>query len=228
MNMRSIPLLTVSLAVGALIAAQASVASTVTMTFNEDLSGTTSGSASLAIQDIGANEVQVTLIPNFSATSLQTITGLWLNDPGLTSLTVTPVSPLPNAYVGSTYSTTQTIVPSGATTGLTGQYDSYIQFNNGSGAVIRGTTAETFDVTAVGGSGFSALSFDLADAPKGTGSPSNIDGLIGMANYLGTAGSGVGFIAATGATVAPVPLPTSLACMAWVLGGLGLLVRRRS
>ncbi len=47
--MRSIPLLTVSLAVGALIAAQASVASTVTMTFNEDLSGTTSGSASLTI-----------------------------------------------------------------------------------------------------------------------------------------------------------------------------------
>ena len=86
---------------------------------------------------------------------------------------MTPVSPTPNAFITSTYATTQTLFPGGATAATTGQYDSYLQFNSGTGAVIRGTTPETFDLTAVGGSGFSALSFNLADAPKGAGGQSN-------------------------------------------------------
>lgn len=75
--------------------------------------------------------------------------------------------------------------------------------------MIRGTTAEVFDITATGGT-LSASSFNLADAPSGAGSPTNFFGLIGLTNYLGTAGSGAGYIAATSAAVTPVPLPAAL------------------
>jgi hypothetical protein len=212
---------------GAALIAPLSMASTVSMTFNEDLSGTTAGSATLSITDIGANEVQVTLTPDFAGTSAQTITGLWLNDPGLTSVTVTPVSPNPNAYVSSAYTSTQTTVPAGTTSNVTGQYDTYIKFNNGSGAVIQGTSpAEVFDISGTGAT-LDAASFNLTDAPKGAGSPSNIYGLIGLTNYLGTAGSGVGYIAAVSDTVSTVPLPAAFPLLFAGLGGLGVLARRR-
>ena len=211
-----------ALAIGGALAAPAGIAATVTMTFNDDLSGTTAGSATLSIQDIGVDEVQVTLTPNFSGTSLQTITGLWLNDPGLTSVTVTPVSPTPNPYISSTYSSTQTTTPNGS---LAGQYDSFIKFNNGSGAVIRGTTAETFDLTGTGGT-LSAASFNLTDAPTG-GSPANLYGLIGLTNYLGTAGSGVGYIAANSDTYSAVPLPAAAWLFLSGIGGIGALARKQ-
>ena len=211
---------------GAALIAPAAMASTVSMTFNGDLSGATTGTATLSITDIGADQVQVTLTPNFSGTSLQTITGLWLNDPGLTGVTVTPVSPTPNAYVSSAYTGTQTTVPSGTTSNVTGQYDTFIKFNNGSGAVIRGTSpAEVFDITGLGGT-LSASSFNLTDAPKGAGSPSNLYALVGLTNYLGTSGSGVGYIAATSDTVSTVPLPATLPLLLSGLGGLGALARR--
>jgi hypothetical protein len=210
-----------ALAIGGALAVPAAMAGTLTMTFNDDLSGTTAGSATVSIQDIGVDEVQVTLTPNFSSTSLQTITGLWLNDPGLTSVTVSPVSPTPNPYVSSTYATTQTTTPNGS---LAGQYDSYIKFNNGSGAVIRGTTAETFDLTGTGGT-FSAASFNLTDAPTG-GSPANLYGLIGLTNYLGTAGSGVGYIAANSDTYSAVPLPAAAWLFLSGLVGIGVVARK--
>jgi hypothetical protein len=215
------------LVTGASLVTPVAMASTVTMTFDQDLSGATVGTASLWITDIGSNEVQVTLTPNFSGTSLQTITGLWLNDPGLTGVTVTPVSPSPNAYVSSAYTSTQTTVPGGTTATVSGQYDTYIKFNNGSGAVIQGSSpAEIFDITGTGGI-LTATSFNLTDAPKGTGSPSNIYGLIGLTNYGGTAGSGTGYIAATSDTVSSVPLPAAAWLLLGGLGGLGALVRRK-
>jgi len=204
-----------ALAIGATLFPPGANAATVAMTFQDDLSGATAGYATLLIQDIGTNEVQVTLSPNFSGTSLQTITGLWLNDPGLTSVTVTPVSPNPNPYVSSTYTSTQTTTPDGA---AAGQYDSFIKFNNGSGALIRGTTSETFDLTGTGGT-LSAASFNLTDAPK-NGGPANLYGVIGLTNYLGTAGSGVGYIAASSDTFSPVPLPAA----AWLfMSSIGVI-----
>ena len=212
------------LAISSIFAASGAMASTVTMDLNTYLSGPTTGSASLVIQDIGTNQVRVTLTPNFTGT--QTVTGLWLNVVGLTSLVATPVSPTPNPFVSSTYAATQTTVPTGATSNLVGQYDLFVKFNNGSGPLIRGTTAETFDLTATGGTGFSALSFNLADAPKGAGSPTNIYGLIGLTNYSST-GSGVGYIAATSASITPTPLPAALPLLLTGLGSLGWLVRRK-
>jgi len=216
----------VSWIAGAALFAPLAMASTVSMTFNDDLSGATAGTASLSITDIAADEVQVTLTPDFVGTSLQTITGLWLNDPGLTGVTVTPISPVPNAFVSSAYTSTQTTVPSGTTAAVTGQYDTYIKFNTGSGALIRGSSpSEVFDITGTGGT-LTAASFNVTDAPKGAGDPSNLYGVIGLTNYLGTSGSGVGYIAATSDNVSPVPSPATLPLLLSGLGGLGFLLRR--
>lgn len=201
-------------------------AATVTMSLSDYLAVATTGSATLSITDIASNEVQVTLTPNFAAGSLQTITGLWLNAPGFTGLTVTPVNPTPNPFVSSAYTATQTTVPSGTTGTVAGQYDLYVKFSN-STPLIRGTTAEVFDITATGGAGFSATSFDVADAPSGAGSPSNLYALVGLTNGTGAAGSGVGYIGATSASLTPVPLPAALPLLLTGLGGLGFLRRNR-
>ena len=218
-------LLLTALTASLLLAAPLAMASTVTMTLNVDLSGTTPGSATLQITDIATNEVQVTLTPNFAGTSLQTITGLWLNDPGLTGLTFTAVTPNPNPFVSIAYTSTQTTVPAGTTATVAGQYDTYVKFSN-STPVIRGSSpAEVFDLTSTGGT-LNAASFNLTDAAKGAGSPSNIYALIGLTNYSGVAGTGVGFIAATSAMTA-VPLPAGLPLLLSGVAGLGLLAGRR-
>ena len=51
--------------------------------------------------------------------------------------------------------------------------------------------------------------------------------MIGLTNYLGTAGSGFGYIAATATTVSAVPVPAALPLLLSGLTGLGALMRRR-
>jgi hypothetical protein len=158
----------------------------------------------LTITDLAANEVQVTLTGDL--TGQQTITGLWLDAVGLSSISIGNASgpAVPFAIgSGSTYSVTQTTVPNGSKA-LTGAYDLYVKFaNNGASASLQGTASESFTLT---GTGLSASLF-ATPAAQTSGQPSpDFDAMMAVTNDLGTAGSGTGYFGA----VTPVPLPAAL------------------
>ena len=186
----------------------------------------TSGSATLTISDFAPNEVAFTL--KAGMTGSQTITGLWLNAPGLPSLQFAasptasgPASPLAFGSGGSNYSATQTIVPGGDQR-LSGAYDVFVKLPNSGANSLQGTSSETFYLT---GTGLSAALFDQAAAQK-QGAPSpDYFGMMSVTNVLGTAGSGIGYFGAT--SVAPVPLPAAFPLLLAGVGGLGLFRRRR-
>jgi len=186
--------------------------------------------ATLQIVDTTPGTVSLTVNTFLPANTSTTLTGIWLSVPsavtaGLTSVSLTTgtgTGQNPFSFTaGSTFSTTQTTVPSGSTGAVAGKYNLYLKFPN-SAPGFQGTETETFSLTGSGGAGLSAASFSALAAQTAGGLPNpDFYAMASFTNAGGTGGSGIAYVGA-------VPLPAS----AWLFGsglfGLAGSARRKS
>jgi hypothetical protein len=223
--------LTVASVACALLGAAGSRATTVDYSINElaEYSSATapaagSASATLTISDIAANEVQVTLTADLTVagTAKQDIVGLWLNLPDSAGALTVGSPSGPATPVSVTQSATQTLVPGGANSALTGFYDVDIKLPNGTGGALQGTATESFTLT---GAGLTASEFVRPELAHNSSPSQSYYAMIAVDNLLGSAGSGTGYYGAGAPSV--VPLPGGLALMVSGLGGLAALAVRR-
>lgn len=184
-----------------------------------------------------ANQVKLTV-----STFLQgqaTLTGLLLNTtaaPGVTAITVanaagTGASPFPFAAVDATnatnsqsrFDTTQDMLPSGTNRNQVGFYNMWLRFPNSGTGSFQDTQTETFTLASTG-SPLTANSFLLRSSPTAGGLPNpSFYALAAITNAAGSAGSGIGYVAA----LTPVPEPEALTLMIAGLVGFGALRLRR-